>query len=69
MLNLLEKIVEVVVDMEYVIHIMDNAHVILAGKEVHVHKKKLSHVQEIVEEVQWELVNLMHLANVILAIC
>jgi len=67
-LSLLQRLVDYV-KMDFVIHIMDNAHVILDGKEQNVIKKKLLHVQVIVEEVLMEYVNLMGLANVKQDLC
>jgi len=64
MLSLLEKIVEDVVDMEFVIHLMDNAHVILIGKDLLVINMQLQNVQIIVEEM--EFVKQIAPANVIL---
>jgi len=64
MLSLLEKIVEDVVDMEFVIHLMDNAHVILIGKDLLVINMQLQNVQMIVEEM--EFVKQIAPANVIL---
>lgn len=38
------------INMEFVIHIMDNANVILVGKVHHVNKKQLKNAHQIVEE-------------------